>query len=52
MAFAHPQVSHFTYWGGGDWFDGNGEPNQLYHAMRQLIRNDWFTKKTITSNSE
>ncbi|WP_114751104.1 endo-1,4-beta-xylanase [Pleomorphovibrio marinus] len=52
LAFAHPQVSHFTYWGGGDWFDGYGEPNQLYHAIRQLIRNEWFTKKTITSNSE
>jgi endo-1,4-beta-xylanase len=51
LAFSHPLVSHFTYWGGGDWFDDNGEPNQLYHAMRHLISEKWVTRATLTSNS-
>jgi hypothetical protein len=52
LAFADPQVTHFTYWGGREWFDENANTSNLYHAMHQLIRDTWMTNVEITTNAD
>lgn len=52
LAFAHPQVTHLSYWGSKEWFDENGEAKPLYQTIHQLIKEKWTTRETLTSNAE
>ena len=53
LAFAHPMVSHFTYWG-GRFFDEEGNPTRLYNAIYGLVKNKWMTEgsKVTDENGE
>jgi len=52
LAFAHPQVSHVTYWGSREWFDEDGNATPLYQAIYQLIKSKWHTSESMTTNAE
>jgi len=52
LAFAHPDVNHFTYWGGREWFDENAGPTPVYWALHNLIRNQWMTSVDKVSDAE
>lgn len=49
LAFAHPSVSHLSYWG-GDFFDDDGKPTTLYHALYDLIKTSWSTELLVRTN--
>lgn len=51
LAFAHPMVAHFTYWGDKEWFDNEANPTKLYHAIYNLIKKDWTTSTELTTNA-
>jgi len=51
LAFAHPNVSHISYWGSSEWFDEQGEAKPLYHAMYNLIKDEWNTEASLVSDS-
>ncbi len=51
LAFAHPLVAHFTYWGGKEWFDNDANPTKLYHAVYELIKTKWATNTELTTNT-
>ena len=44
VAFGHPAVTHFTYWGGGGIDTKTGEVRPMYKALYNLIKNTWTTK--------
>lgn len=52
LAFAHPDVNHFTYWGSREWFDENADPTSLYWAIHNLIRNRWMTSADKVSDAD
>lgn len=52
LAFAHPNVSHFTYWGSKEWFDEEGNPSPVYWTLRDLIQDKWMTTGSFTTNAE
>lgn len=43
VAFAHPQLHHFTYWGGGQFFTKSGTPTLLYERLFDLLHRQWKT---------
>jgi len=52
LAFAHPRVSHLTYWGGSEWFDKEGNPTYIYTSMLDLIKAKWSTHASLTTNAD
>lgn len=45
IAFGHPSVAHFTYWGGGKhFFTEDGQPTPVYRALYNLIKKRWRTE--------
>ncbi len=52
LAFAHPGVSHITYWGSKEWFDADGNPTQVYWVLHDLIKNKWMTNESLTTNAD
>ena len=52
LAFAHPQVSHLSYWGSSDWFDTQGKPTHLFEAIFGLIKKQWSSQDSLTTNAE
>ncbi|MFP4096276.1 MAG: endo-1,4-beta-xylanase [Cyclobacteriaceae bacterium] len=50
LAFAHPSVHHFTYWG-GDWFDKNADPTPLYHVVHRLVKEKWVTELKLKAQA-
>jgi GH35 family endo-1,4-beta-xylanase len=52
LAFAHPDVNHFTYWGSREWFDEHANPTSVYWAIHNLIRNHWMTSAEKISDAE
>ena len=52
VAFSHPSVSHFTYWGGDQFFDQNGEPTLLYRKLHDLIKGQWTTRLTASTDDQ
>lgn len=53
VAFGHPAVNHISYWGGEVFFDRNGWiPSALYRRLHDLIRKDWWTRATLTSDAD
>jgi GH35 family endo-1,4-beta-xylanase len=53
VAFGHPKVNHFTYWGGGrgDLLSQAGAGSPAYQALYELIRRQWMTRATLTADS-
>lgn len=52
LAFAHPGVNHFTYWGSREWFEEDGNPTSLYWAVHNLIKNNWMTETNAITNAD
>jgi GH35 family endo-1,4-beta-xylanase len=52
LAFAHPKVNHFTYWGSNEWFDEDGNPTPVYGALYDLIKNKWMTTESMVTNAQ
>ena len=52
LAFAHPQVSHLTYWGSAEWFDEQGNPTYIYETVNSLLKNQWSTQASLTTNDK
>lgn len=52
LAFAHPKVRHFTYWGSREWFDSEGNPTPVYWALHDLIKKNWMTEESSTTNAD
>ncbi|MFH5885425.1 endo-1,4-beta-xylanase [Halalkalibaculum sp. DA3122] len=53
IAFGHPAVSHFSYWGGGrHFFDENGAPTRVYNALYDLVANRWTTELSLQTDEE
>jgi endo-1,4-beta-xylanase len=52
LAFGHPAVNHFTYWGNEHFFDEEGNTTHYYKALHQLIKNEWMTNTDAETNSE
>ncbi len=42
IAFGHPAVNHFTWWG-RDMFDDQLRPNEVYYALDDLLNDQWKT---------
>jgi endo-1,4-beta-xylanase len=62
IAFGHPSVTHFTYWGGTEFYeDGDPlvktyraawQPSKLYDAVFDLVKRQWWTPaKTLTADA-
>ena len=52
VAFGHPSVDHLSYWGGKEFFERDGwMPSALYLGLHQLIRKDWWTDVSLTSDA-
>jgi endo-1,4-beta-xylanase len=51
LTFAHPNVSHISYWGSNEWFDKQGNAKPLYQAIYKLIKEEWTTAASIKSDS-
>ena len=50
VAFGHPAVNHISYWE-DHFFQRDGwEPSSLYRALHDLIRKQWWTTATLTSD--
>lgn len=43
IAFGHPAVTHFTYWGDGGINAKTGEVRPMYRALHNLIKKTWAT---------
>ena len=65
VAYAHPAVEAFFFWGGitgelGFRSDHNSaglptsshNPSPTYERVRQLLRNEWWTRETVTTDGE
>ena len=53
IAFGHPAVSHFSYWGGGwHFFDDTGAPTRVYNALYDLIADRWTTELSLQSDDQ
>jgi len=51
IAFGHPAVNHFTWWG-REMFDDQLRPNEVYHALDDLLNNQWKTNLKSQSNNQ
>jgi GH35 family endo-1,4-beta-xylanase len=53
VAFAHPSVTHFTYWGGAEFFTRDGwQPSKLYERVRDLIHHRWKTRTEVITGPD
>ena len=55
-AFGHPSIESFFGWGlmnhAVDWMDHSAhEVRPLYHRLRKLLREEWMTRTTATSDT-
>ncbi len=61
IAFGHPRVNHFTYWGSKEFFEDSDKlsknykaawlPSKDYQTLHQLIRKQWWTPtQSLTTN--
>lgn len=58
-AFGHPAVENFFFWGfmrmATQWQDANSPSYRLtpvYHRVKKLLKQDWTTHETLTSDSK
>ncbi len=51
IAFGHPAVQHFTYWGDEQFVDTEGNKTAVYDALYLLIRQQWMTNEQITTDA-
>ena len=52
VAFGHPAVTHFTYWGGGGIDRQTGDTLPLYHTIYELVQRRWRTNGSFPTNQE
>ena len=52
VAFGHPAVTHFTYWGGGGIDRQTGETLPLYHTLHELVQRQWRTNGSFPTDQE
>ncbi len=63
IAFGHPAVNHFTYWGGGEFYEDGDPlaksyktawlPSKVYHAVHDLVRKQWWKPGTeLTADAD
>ncbi len=61
LAFGHPAVASVNWWGLSDkriWLPGGGlvdkdyHPKLVYRRLQKLIRDEWMTKKRVTTDAE
>lgn len=52
LAFAHPSVRHFTFWGNAQLFTAEGHPRKSYEVLYTLLKDEWNTITQAETNSE
>jgi len=52
MAFGHPSVNHFTFWGDDMFFDEQGNATPVYEGVHNLIKKEWTTTLNLNSGDE
>ncbi|MCC5928737.1 MAG: endo-1,4-beta-xylanase [Cyclobacteriaceae bacterium] len=52
IAFGHPAVNHFTYWGESGFTDKDGKTGPFYEALYNLIKVQWSSEEDSYSNDE
>lgn len=52
IAFGHPAVNHFTYWGESGFADKEGNTTPFYDALYDLIKKQWSTREETFSDDE
>ncbi|MEL7121862.1 MAG: endo-1,4-beta-xylanase [Bacteroidota bacterium] len=52
LAFAHPNINHFTFWGNEQLFTKEGNPRKPYEVLHQLIKDQWTTNIQLETDQE
>jgi hypothetical protein len=52
LAFAHPSVHHFTFWGNAQLFTAEGNPRKSYEVLYALLKEEWNTSMQTETDEE